>query len=233
MIKKSKLNEGHSKLTSARKLIMLAAVALIAILLAGCGNSTPNSNADLPSTSGVTNNDLPSYPNEDNNTPENDGGMVIELLNFIEALEILTEGAEADVLDIETGITYRVRRVTGGYNTIADVETLTPEDTNNLLETAGGNWNVLRRAVIVTVDGRHIAASILPFPHSGSEDHPFGAIIDNRSGATGTGVNLDSIRGNEMIGVVDIFFFNSLTPGINRVDERHQEMVMRAYDYER
>jgi hypothetical protein len=167
-------------------------------------------------------------------TPQNEspGGGFAELLNFSEALEIFTEGADAEVLDIETGITYNVRRVTGGYNTIADVETLTREDTEKLLETAGGEWNIRRRAVIVTVDGRHIAASIAPFAHSGSEDFPFGDIIDNRSGATGTGVNLDSIRDNGMVGVVDIYFFNSLVPGINRTDERHQEMVLRSYGYE-
>ena len=156
---------------------------------------------------------------------------ISELLDFEEALEIFAEGMDAEVLDIETGITYMVRRVTGGYNTIADVETLTLEDTENLLYTAGGEWNVRRRAVIVTVGDRRIAASIAPWEHSGSEEHPFGEIIDNRSGATGTGINLDSIRGNGMIGVVVIFFFSSLVPGINRVCERHQEMVLMAYDF--
>ena len=161
-----------------------------------------------------------------------DTSAQIELLDSREALTIFAEGVEADVLDIETGTTYRVRRATGGYNTLADVETLTLENTQKLLETAGGEWNIRRRAVIVTVNGRRIAASISPFPHSGSEDHPFGVIIDNRSGATGRGINLDSIRGNGLIGVVDIYFFNSLVPGINRVDQRHQEMVLRAHRYE-
>lgn len=74
-----------------------------------------------------------------------------------------------------------------------DIETLTLNNTNKLLETSGGDWDVRKRAVVVTIGDRRIAGSIAPFPHSGSEDHPFGAIIDNRSGATGTGVNLDSM----------------------------------------
>jgi len=156
-----------------------------------------------------------------------------ELIESREALEILAEGVEALVYDIETGITYNVRRVIGGYNTLADVETLTLEDTNNLLETAGGQWNVRRRAVIVYIDDYRIAASIAPFPHSGREDYPFGEIVDNRNGATGTGINLNSIQGNGKVGVVDIFFWNSLVPGINRVDERHQEAVLRAYEFQR
>ncbi|MCL1864111.1 MAG: hypothetical protein FWF78_11155 [Defluviitaleaceae bacterium] len=164
---------------------------------------------------------------------ENSYESTVELIDVKEALEIFGEGVEAYVYDIETGLTYKVRRVIGGYNTLADVETLTQHDTDILLETAGGEWNVRRRAVIVTVDERRIAASIAPFEHSGSEEHPFGDIIDNRSGGTGTGINLNYIRGNGMVGVVDIFFFNSLVPGINRVDPRHQEMVIEAYEHGR
>lgn len=155
-----------------------------------------------------------------------------ELLNYKEALTIFIEDKEAEILDIETGITYKVKRVIGGYNTLADVETLTEDDTNKLLQTAGGDWNIKRRAVIITVDGKKIAASIAPFQHSGSEEHVYGEVIDNRTGGTGTGINLDSIRNNGMIGVVDVYFYNSLTPGVNRVDERHQEMVLKAYEYE-
>lgn len=156
----------------------------------------------------------------------------IKLIDYTEALNILKEDVEAEVLDIDTGIIYRVKRVTGGFNTLADVETLTAEDTNKLLETCGGEWNIRRIAVIITIGDNKIAASIAPFEHSGSEEKPYAEIIDNRSGSTGTGINLDSIRGNEMIGVVDIFFYNSLIPGVNRVDERHQEMVLKAAEYE-
>lgn len=155
-----------------------------------------------------------------------------EMLNYKEALEILKEDVEAEVLDIETGITFKVKRVVGGFNTLADVETLTLKDTQKLLKTCGGSWNIKRRAVIVTVGDKKLAASIAPFEHSGSESHKYGDIIDNRSGSTGTGINLDSIRDNEMVGVVDIFFYNSVIPGVNRVDERHQEKVLEAASYE-
>ena len=194
------------------KLLLAALTALLVLpVLVGCADT------DAPA-SRVYNGGEDSY---------------ITLLDFRDALEIFAEGVEAEVYDIETGITYRVRRVTGGYNTIADVETLTQADTDRLLETVDGEWNTRRRAVIVTVGETRIAASIIPFPHSGSEEHPFGMVIDNRNGGTGTGVNLDSIRGNGLVGVVDIYFFNSLTPGLNRVDQRSQEMVLAAYDFGR
>lgn len=155
-----------------------------------------------------------------------------DLMNYVEALELFEEGMEAEVYDIETGITYTVRRVVGGYDTLADVETVSLEDTEKLLETTGGEWSIVRRAVIVTIGDVKIAASIAPYEHSGSEDYDFGVYIDNRSGSTGSGINLDSIRDNGMIGVADIYFYNSLVPGLNRVDERHQEMVLEAYEYE-
>ncbi len=169
--------------------------------------------------------------NNESAVVDNEVDSEIELINYEEALELFKEGDTASVLDIETGITYEVRRIEGGFTTLADIETLTLEETDKLLETAGGNWNVVRRAVIVTIGEIKIAASIAPFEHSGDENYDYGEIIDNRSGATGTGINLDSIRDNGMIGVADIYFYNSLIPGINRVDERHQEMVLEAYEY--
>lgn len=155
-----------------------------------------------------------------------------QLLDYTEALALFEEGMEAEVMDVETGLTFTVQRVVGGYDTLADVETVSLEDTEILLEIAGGNWNIVRRAVIVTIGDVKISASISPYEHSGSEDYEYGTIIDNRSGATGTGINLDSIRDNGMIGVVDLYFYNSLVPGYNRIDERHQEMVLEAYAYE-
>ncbi len=154
-----------------------------------------------------------------------------ELMNYVDALELFEEGMEAEVYDIETGTTYNVRRIEGGFDTLADVETLTQEDTDKLKSTSGGVWSIIRRPIIVTIGDTKIAASIAPFEHSGDENYPYGEIIDNRSGATGSGINLDYIRDNGMIGVTDIYFYNSLIPGINRIDERHQEMVLEAYEY--
>ena len=148
------------------------------------------------------------------------------LMPYTQALEILAEGVTAQVTDLDTGITYNVKRI-GGINH-ADVETLTLDDTKRLLETYDGEWSLRRRAVIVNVDGIIIAGSMAAMPHSGREDVPFGAVVDNRSGGTGRGINLNSIRDNNMNGVVDIYFYNSIIPGQNRIDERHQQMVLKA-----
>ena len=148
------------------------------------------------------------------------------LMPYTEALEFLDIEVTALVTDVETGISYQVKRI-GGVNH-ADVETLTSEDTEKLKSTYNDEWSWQRRAVIVNIDGIEIAGSMAAMPHSGREDAPFGAIVDNRSGGSGRGINLNSIRDNNMNGVVDIYFYNSLIPGLNRIDERHQYMVLKA-----
>jgi|GEM_PF-6684433 len=148
---------------------------------------------------------------------------------------------EAEILDIETGITYRVRRVTGGFATLADVETLTREDTDRLRESNGGNWNALSaRAIIVTiildeVTGRRVrlAASIAPWEHKGciTGDTPFGQHAPNRTGYAGPGINLNNpATDNGMQGVVDIFFWNSHVPGAPPI-QRHQDQVLIAASF--
>ncbi len=155
------------------------------------------------------------------------------LVPFRRALSILKEGTVAKVTDVETGISYMVRRTVGGFDTLADVEPMTLEDTQKMYETYGDALHTTKRAVIVEVDGIEMAASICAFAHSGREDAPFGVMVDNRSGGTGRGINLDSIRDNGIEGVVDIYFYNSLVPGLNRTDEMHQNMVLKAARYQK
>ena len=150
------------------------------------------------------------------------------LIDFREALNILVEGQKVKVRSVDGNISFYVRRVEGGYATIADVEPLTKQDTDSLLVLAGGSWGHQRIPIVVEVEGQKIAASISPFPHSGREDMPFGKYVDNRSGHTGSGINLNSIQDNGVNGVVDIYFYNSLTPGLNRVDTMHQSKILEA-----
>jgi len=85
------------------------------------------------------------------------------------------------------------------------VEPLTKTDTDILLEISGGHWTKARRAVLVEIKGRLVAASIYPYPH-GNE-----AIHDN-------GFN----------GQFCLHFLGSRVHNSGRVDPTHQAMIMRA-----
>ncbi|NLI57845.1 MAG: peptidoglycan-binding protein [Clostridium sp.] len=145
------------------------------------------------------------------------------------AENILAIGSTAQVYDIWTGRTFNIKR-TYGYNH-ADVETLTAEDTKIMLQIYGGAWSWARRPVIVTVNGRKMAASMAGMPHAGVDSVTANAYIQSRSGGYGAGYNLDSVKGNNMDGVFDIHFLNSKTHATNRVDTNHQNAVKTAAEW--
>lgn len=129
----------------------------------------------------------------------------VELIDWANIDSIFPRYTTALVTDVDTGISYTVYRM-GGYNH-ADVEPLTAADTAEMLKTYGGTWSWARRAIIVTVNGRKIAASTNGMPH-GSQ----------------------TIYNNNMNGQVCIHFLNSRTHGSDNVDANHQAMVQKAYN---
>jgi hypothetical protein len=131
----------------------------------------------------------------------------------------------AVIIDYETGKSFNVVR-TGGTNH-ADVETASAKDTQILKEIYGGSFSWERRAVIVVVNGKKLAASMSGMPHAGRDDKPNRAKVSNRSGGYGYGDNLDGIKGNNMDGVIDVHFLGSRTHDSNRVDSKHQAEINR------
>lgn len=111
----------------------------------------------------------------------------------------------AQVIDVDTLITYTVKRV-GGYNH-ADVEPISVEDTAKMYSIYDNEWSWVRRAVWVKYGDRYIAASINGYPHS-----------------------YDLVEDNDMTGHTCIHFLMSRTHGTNRVDEAHQAAVEKAYN---
>ncbi|HQA57589.1 MAG TPA: peptidoglycan-binding protein [Acetivibrio sp.] len=148
---------------------------------------------------------------------------------FGNAENVFSIGSTAQVYDIRTGRTFNIKR-TYGYNH-ADCETLTANDTKIMLEIYGGSWSWERRPIILTVNGRKIAASMAGMPHAGVDSAPANTYVKSRSGGYGGGDNLDSVKGNNMNGVFDIHFLNSKTHGTNRVDSNHQNAVKEAANW--
>lgn len=142
-----------------------------------------------------------------NNTSEASRGNEVTYGEFSDwwtvASKIYARGDIATVTDLATGKSFKVKRL-GGTNH-ADSEPLTVQDTAIMKEIYGGSWSWVRRAIIVTVDGHRIAASMNGMPHS-----------------------VQNISNNNFPGHFCIHFLNSRTHGSNRVDEGHQAAVKQA-----
>ena len=118
---------------------------------------------------------------------------------------VFKRGDTATVTDVDTGISFKVKR-TGGNNH-ADAQPLTSSDTALMLKAYGGTWAWTRRAIWVTVDGKTYAASMNGMPHGES----------------------DSMPDNDFDGCFCIHFLNSRTHSGNRLDAAHQAAVQKAY----
>ena len=142
--------------------------------------------------------------------------------------KVWERGENAVVTDVETGLSFNVKRTYGTNH--ADVEPLTKEDTKIIKEIWGGfSWE--RRAVIVEVDNYIIAGSMTAMPHAGLDSAAANKYVRGRSGGYGYGVNLDAVKNNGCNGVMDIHFKNSRTHSTNVVQKVHQDMIKKAAAY--
>ena len=122
-----------------------------------------------------------------------------------EIQSVFKRGGTATVTDVDTGISFQVKR-TGGNNH-ADAQPLTSADTALMLKAYGGTWAWTRRAIWVTVNGKVYAASMNGMPHG----------------------ETDSMPDNDFDGCFCIHFLNSRTHDGNRLDAAHQAAVQKAY----
>ncbi|KUO69347.1 MAG: peptidoglycan-binding protein [Clostridia bacterium BRH_c25] len=148
---------------------------------------------------------------------------------FNEVSKIFKIGTTATVYDIETGLSFKVKRTYGTNH--ADCEPLTANDTKIMKKIYNGSWSWGRRAIIATVGSTKIAASMNGMPHAGRDNKPANKYITSRSGGYGAGTNLDAVKGNGMDGQFCIHFSGSKTHGTNRVDSGHQAMVKKAAEW--
>ncbi|HYE84427.1 MAG TPA: LysM peptidoglycan-binding domain-containing protein [Clostridia bacterium] len=143
---------------------------------------------------------------EDTGTSSDKNGEYLDW--FKEVQHIYEKGAIATVTDVETGKSFKVKRLYGRNH--ADSEPLTAEDTQ-IMKSLYGSWSWNRRAIIVTIKDkkgveRRIAASMNGMPHGG-----------------------ESIgSANKFKGHFCIHFKNSRTHSGSRLDASHQKAVKVA-----
>ncbi|MDF2675343.1 MAG: hypothetical protein K0R09_3615 [Clostridiales bacterium] len=134
-------------------------------------------------------------------------------------------GTVAEVKDVQTGKTFKIKRTMGTNH--ADCEALTIEDTNIIKSIWGGfTWDI--RPIHIIVDDRTLAASMAAMPHAGIDSAPAYAVINNRSQGYGRGENLDVVKNNGMDGHFDIHFLNSTRHKDGKIDSRHQAAIKIA-----
>lgn len=184
-------------------------------------------NEDQKIASTEQNNEVASRGNTDRKETSDKDNTYGEMLDWwTEVQTLFPRGAEAKVIDLWTGKSINIKRSYGGNH--ADCETLTKEDTKMMKEIWGGEWSWNRRPVIVIVGERRIAASMIGMPHAGLDAKAANIQVKGRSGGFGSGVNLDTVKGNGMNGHFCIHFLNSRTHGTNKVDAKHQKNIKIA-----
>ncbi|AGK99674.1 LysM peptidoglycan-binding domain-containing protein [Desulfoscipio gibsoniae] len=125
---------------------------------------------------------------------------------FEEGINILKPGLKFTVTDTQTGKTMRFA-VLGGSNH-CDVEPLTTEDTNSMLDLFK-DWTWTPRPVCVQIGGQAIAASLSGMPHT----------------------DIENISNNGVTGHFDMYLYNSQPhgSGISKsYVQQHHDAVLKA-----
>ena len=136
--------------------------------------------------------------------PAQTGSRVGEMADWWSVVNYaFPRGAVATITDVDSGISYQVKRTGGSKH--ADCQPLTATDTAKMKKAHGGSWSWTRRAIVVTYNGRSFAASQNCMPHANQ-----------------------SIYNNNFPGHFCIHFLNSRTHGTDRLDGAHQAMVRKA-----
>lgn len=129
----------------------------------------------------------------------------VELVNWFDGgSDIFPKHTEATVIDVDTGLSFHVRRFGGTYH--ADSEPLTADDTAIFKQIVGGKWSWDRHAIWVKIGERYFAASMNGMPHM-----------------------TDPTPGNDFPGHFCIHFFHSKVHETGKECLRHQAMVLKSF----
>jgi LysM repeat protein len=135
-----------------------------------------------------------------------DSSIRPEYIDWREANLLFPHGAIARLIDVDTGLSFKVKRYYGHLH--ADIEPLTAQDTETMKKIYGSfSWE--RRAVVVEIGGRYIAGSINGMPHGNY-----------------------SIKNNNFPGHFCLHFRNSRIHKTGLIDSAHQAAVKKAAEFQ-
>lgn len=188
-------------------------------------SNSSNRNVRISRGGSIPKNTDKSKTSKSTSSNKNTYSSKIEILDWKIAKNVFSINTIAEVTDVYTKKTFKVKRTMGTNH--ADTEALTKEDTE-IIKSIWGGFSWERRPVILNIKGRRIAASMSAMPHAGIDSAPAYKIINNRSNGYGRGQNLDVIKGNGMDGHFDIHFLNSTRHKDGKKDPQHQAAVLKA-----
>ncbi|HHY73655.1 MAG TPA: hypothetical protein GX497_10635 [Bacillus bacterium] len=126
----------------------------------------------------------------------------VEMLPWDEVNNILPKYIIFTIIDIETGLSFKVQRRAGSNH--ADVQPLTFKDTKVMKEIYNGKWSWNRRAILVVKDDQIIAASMHGMPH-------------------GAGALKNGFPGHFCV-----HFWESTTHSRDKMDPSHKFMILKS-----
>lgn len=135
-------------------------------------------------------------------TSRDEAAVPPQLVHWNEAKAVFERQVKATIIDLETRRSFVVVRTGGTLH--ADCEPASYKDTTAMKAIFGGRWTWCRRAVIVEVRGRRMAASINGMPHG-----------------------YDTID-NGFAGHFCVHFFGSRLHSCGIADPVHQAMVLKS-----
>jgi len=143
-------------------------------------------------------------------TPAHTGAITPSWRRQVERVEwfyggskIVKRGGYANIYDIDTGLTLRIKRK-GGTNHM-DVEPASKADTATLKKIAGGTFSWKSHAVVLIKGGRYIAAAINTMPHGEY-----------------------TIKDNDFPGQFCLHMVGSRTHETDRINPDHQKSIERV-----
>lgn len=171
--------------------------------LANRFNTTPDKIRSLNNLSGdnIRAGDRIRVPGEGIMTAE------IKALEWSEVDPLIPEGKTFTITDLDTGLSFRARRLYGTNH--ADAEPVSRRDTEIKRQIYGGSWSWDRRAVVVHINNMLVAGSINGVPHGGQD-----------------------ISSNNYNGHFCLHFRGSRLHNNGTIDDEHQAEVERAANEE-
>ena len=157
---------------------------------------------------------------------ENFEDSIIKIIDWEDANQAIPINSYFKIIDKEFEISWMMKRTRGKYH--ADVEPVTAEDTLKMMSCFPKDKSFKEatfRPVIVEIGLEKLGASLMGFPHCGSNQTDFGEITKKLTGGFKNMPNWDSIRDNNVVGHYCLYFNGSIRHTDKKPEPKAQNAI--------